>query len=145
MHLHIHTRVKQPYQQVWAGFDETLFRSLAPPFPPVKVLQFDGCLREDVVSLELNFLFFKQQWTSRITDQQTTEKEIFFVDEGTKLPFFLRYWRHKHRLISTPDGHTVIADEIEFKTPFPLMDYLMYPALWAQFMYRKPIYRRVFG
>lgn len=144
MHLHIHTHVHQPLERVWAGFDENLFKHLAPPFPPVRVLRFDGCLRGDVVSLQLNFLLFKQQWTSLITEQQSSQQEIFFVDEGTKLPFFLRYWRHKHRLIKVSDTETVIADEIEFKTPSLFTDYLVYPILWAQFVYRKPIYKRVF-
>jgi ligand-binding SRPBCC domain-containing protein len=143
MKLIIKTPVQQSYQQVWAGFTEDLFLKLSPPFPPVKVIQFDGCQKGDVVELELNFLFFKQRWRSLITDQQTTDSEIFFLDEGVKLPFFLTFWRHRHRIIKNGNG-TIIGDEIEFRTPTLLTNYLFYPLLWAQFAYRKPIYRKYF-
>jgi ligand-binding SRPBCC domain-containing protein len=144
MKLTIQTSVQQSYQQVWAGFTKDLFTKLSPPFPPVKVIRFDGCLKGDVVELELNFLVFKQRWKSLITDQQTTDVDIFFLDEGIKLPFFLSSWRHYHRIIKDSNS-TTIADEIEFRTPTILTDYLLYPLLWAQFAYRKPIYRSVFN
>ena len=144
MKLTIQTSVQQSYQQVWAGFTKDLFTKLNPPFPPVKVIRFDGCLKGDVVELELNFFVFKQSWKSLITDQQTTDVDIFFLDEGIKLPFFLSSWRHYHRIIKCNDN-TIIADEIEFRTPTILTDYLLYPLLWAQFAYRKPIYRSVFN
>jgi ligand-binding SRPBCC domain-containing protein len=143
MKLIIKTHVQQSYQQVWAGFTEDLFTKLSPPFPPVKVIQFDGCKKGDIVELELNFLFFKQRWRSLITDQQTTDTEIFFLDEGVKLPFFLTFWRHQHRIIKNGND-TIIADEIGFRTPTLLTDYFFYPLLWAQFAYRKPIYRKYF-
>ena len=144
MKLTIRTPVQASLAAVWKGFDRKLFDQLSPPFPPVTVLRFDGCLRGDVVSLELNFILFKQVWNSDIIDQQTSDAEIFFIDQGTKLPFFLKAWHHKHRLIKQGTG-TVIADEITFQTPNALLDYLFYPLMWVQFMYRKPIYRRVFG
>ena len=144
MKLTIRTSVGAPLSAVWAGFDRALFNRLSPPFPPVKVLRFDGCMTGDVVSLELNFILFKQVWNSDIIDQKTTDNEIYFIDQGTKLPFFLKAWHHKHRLIRQGEG-TVIADEITYLTPNRLLDYLMYPLLWAQFTYRKPIYRRVFS
>lgn len=144
MKLTIQTSVQQSYQQVWTGFTKDLFTKLSPPFPPVKVIRFDGCLKGDVVELELNFLVFKQSWKSLITDQQTSDVDIFFLDEGIKLPFFLSSWRHYHRIIKGNDN-TIIADEIEFCTPTILTDYLLYPLLWAQFAYRKPIYRSVFN
>lgn len=151
MHLLLQTSVRQPIAQVWAGFDRQLFDQLAPPFPPVEVVRFDGCLKGDVVHLRLNFIFFKQDWISDIVDQQTTgmpnhPDEIFFVDQGTKLPFFLRYWRHWHRLVRDPQtGGTIVVDDITFRTPTLLTDYLFYPLMWLQFAYRKPIYRKVFG
>ena len=144
MKLKIQTSVEKNYLQVWEGFTEDLFNQLSPPFPPVKVMQFDGCQKDDTVELELNFLLFKQRWKSLITDQQSTNTEIFFLDEGVKLPFFLTFWKHRHRIIKNGDS-TIIADEIEFRTPTLLTNYLFYPLLWLQFAYRKPIYRKVFG
>ena len=150
MHLILQTRVASSVQQVWAGFDRQLFDQLSPPFPPVDVVRFDGCLKGDLVHLRLNFLIFKQDWISLIVDQQTLTtangtEEIFFIDQGTQLPFFLAYWHHRHRLLHDADDRTIIVDDITFRTPFWLTDYLFYPLLWLQFAYRKPIYRRIFG
>ncbi|GAB2800318.1 hypothetical protein GCM10027275_52910 [Rhabdobacter roseus] len=143
MKLTLSTSVAAPLARVWRGFDATLFQKLSPPFPPVRLLRFDGSQRGDVVSLELNFLFFKQRWISEITEQAEVPDEIYFVDQGTRLPFFLTYWRHKHRLIRHGQG-TLIRDEIEYRTPLRVLDYLLYPLLYAQFAYRKPIYKKVF-
>ncbi len=145
MRILLDTHVQQSVDQVWAGFDRMLFDRLSPPFPPVDVVRFDGCLTGDVVQLRLNFLVFKQEWTSHIIDQQTTADEIYFVDQGTKLPFFLAYWHHRHRLLRDSSGGTRIVDDITFRTPYRLTDYLLYPVMWLQFAYRKPIYRRIFG
>ena len=144
MHLSLSTSVQQPIQQVWKGFNHNLFDKLSPPFPPVKVVRFDGSNIGDEVHLELNFLLFSQQWISRIIDQKASEDEIYFIDKGIKLPFFLSYWHHKHRLVSTANGCKII-DEITFRTPSILTDYLFFPLLYFQFLYRKPIYRKAFS
>jgi len=149
LNLVLDTIVRQPVSTVWHGFDRQLFDQLSPPFPPVEVVQFDGCLTGDVVHLRLNFLLFRQDWTSDIIDQQTLKTgnlvdEIYFIDKGVKLPFFLRFWQHRHRLLRHESGGTIIRDDITFSTPFWLTNYLMYPLLWVQFAYRKPIYRKRF-
>lgn len=143
MKIVIETLVEKGYLEVKEGFTESLFKRLAPPFPPVNVLRFDGCKKGDQVALELNFILFKQKWISLITDDLTTKEEFYFVDEGTRLPFFLGRWRHKHRIISRGEG-AVIRDEIDFSGPFAWVTPLLLPALWLQFVYRKPIYRKVF-
>jgi ligand-binding SRPBCC domain-containing protein len=143
MTIKIATEVNQSLLKVWEGFDLSLFSKLAPPFPPVEVKEFGGCMKGDKVHLELNFLFFKQDWISDITDQHSSETEIYFIDEGVKLPFFLSYWKHRHRMVKNQSG-TLIIDDITFKTPSLLTDYLFYPLLYLQFLYRKPIYRKVF-
>ncbi|SMD42494.1 Ligand-binding SRPBCC domain-containing protein [Aquiflexum balticum DSM 16537] len=143
MKINIETKVDQNYLAVKEGFDETLFTKLSPPFPPVKLLRFDGSKKGDIVSLELNFLLFKQKWTSEIIEDNTTSKEFYFVDKGVQLPFFLKEWRHRHRLIKVGEN-TVIRDEITYKGAFGIFTVLLYPALYLQFLYRKPIYKKIF-
>ncbi len=149
MYILRQTIVIAPLAEVWARFDRQLFERLSPPFPPVTVVRFDGCQRGDIVQLRLNFLLFQQAWTSLIVEQQETDTEIFFVDEGIQLPFFLRAWRHRHRLIAqrglSGEPQTVIVDEITFQTPNRLTDWVFYPLLWLQFVYRQPIYRQYFN
>jgi ligand-binding SRPBCC domain-containing protein len=145
MHLKIKTVVKQNYLKVKTGFTKELFLSLNPPFPPVVLKEFGGCEKSDIVHLRLNFILFKQDWISEITYDRTDAKVFEFIDEGKKLPFFLKSWKH-HHLVNNIDGErSEIVDDIHFKTPFMLMDYLMYPVLWLQFAYRKPIYRKLFS
>jgi ligand-binding SRPBCC domain-containing protein len=144
MRIVLQTPVQQPPEVVWAGFTRALFERLAPPFPPVELVRFDGSRPGDLVHVRLNFLLFRQDWVSRITEQATTDDEIYFVDEGERLPFFLRYWRHRHRLVRNGRG-TLLIDDITYRTPSRLTDYLLYPAMYAQFAYRRPVYRRVFG
>lgn len=143
MHIKLETPVEQGYLDVKAGFNESLFKKLSPPFPPVKLLRFDGSEKGDLVTLELNFIFFKQKWTSEISEDKTTDLEFYFIDQGVELPFFLKKWKHKHRVISTGIG-SIIRDEIEYEAPFGILTYLLYPALWLQFAFRKPIYREIF-
>ena len=143
MKINISTSVDKNYREVKEGFTEKLFQKLSPPFPPVKLLRFDGSSKGDIVSLELNFLIFRQKWTSEITADHTDEKEFFFIDEGIELPFFLKKWKHKHRVIKQGKG-SLIKDEIEYQGKFGLMSLLLFPLLYGQFLYRKPIYKRFF-
>lgn len=143
MKILIKTQVNQSILKVWEGFDLNLFEALSPPFPPVEVKQFDGCREGDLVNLELNFLFFKQNWISEIIEQRSSETTIYFIDKGIKLPFFLKYWHHQHLLVKEGTG-TIIIDNIEFNTPSTITDFLFYPLLYLQFLYRKPIYKKYF-
>jgi ligand-binding SRPBCC domain-containing protein len=143
MKINIETAVEQNYLQVKEGFDESLFTKLSPPFPPVKLLRFDGSKKGDEVTLELNFIFFKQKWTSLITEDHTDEKEFYFVDQGIELPFFLKEWQHKHRIIKNGSG-SIIRDEITFKAKPRFLGIFLYPAMYLQFLYRNPIYKKYF-
>jgi ligand-binding SRPBCC domain-containing protein len=143
MKIKIQTLVHQPYQEVFKRFDKELFLKLAPPFPPIKLLRFDGCQKGDWVKVQLNFIFFKQNWESYITENEQNESEIYFVDEGKKLPFFLRYWHHKHLIVCQNEQQSWIIDDITYHSPFKLLDYLLYPMMYLQFVYRKPIYRKL--
>lgn len=144
MHLNIKTRVDSNYLSVKEGFNEELFVKLNPPFPPVELKEFGGCTKGDIVHLILNFIFFKQDWISEITFDRTNIEIFEFIDEGKKLPFFLSYWKHHHIVHKVGDQQSEIVDDITFKSPFLIMDYLLFPVLWLQFSYRKPIYKRLF-
>lgn len=143
MRLTLKTKVNSNISAVINGFDQKLFLALNPPFPQVKLKQFDGCETGDVVSLELNFLLFKQVWTSEITEESRTADRWYFVDVGVKLPFFLSGWEHEH-IVEQEDSGSVIIDHIQYRTGTLFTDLLMYPALMLQFAYRRPIYRRFF-
>ena len=144
MKLLLKTRVEQSPREVWAGFNESLFVKLAPPLPRIKLLKFEGSTEGSLVEVEIDFLLFKQIWQSLIVEQQESGNAIRFIDEGRRLPFFLKFWRHRHLIEANSTG-TIITDDIEYRSPAWILDILLYPSLWLQFAYRKPIYRRVFA
>jgi ligand-binding SRPBCC domain-containing protein len=144
MRLTIRTSVAQNYLAVKEGFTQDLFLKLNPPFPPVRLNRFDGSSQGDIVELELNFILFRQTWRSLITEDGQTKQEWYFIDEGVKLPFFLKYWKHHHRVLKQGDGSQIV-DDIHFRSPFWLMDFLLYPVLGLQFLYRKPAYKKFFS
>jgi ligand-binding SRPBCC domain-containing protein len=145
MQLQVRTKIKQPYLQVKEGFNEQLFKKLNPPFPKVVLKRFDGCKKGDLVNMQLNFIAFKQTWESLITADDTTEGYFFFQDEGKQLPFFLKQWKHRHWVRKVDEFNSEIVDDIHFSTGNILTDVFMYPLMKAQFLYRKPIYRKFFN
>jgi len=143
MQIRVATQVAQPLQQVKDGFTQELFLKLNPPFPKVKLLRFDGCKKGDFVELELNFLLAKQKWVSEITFDNETPDRFEFIDEGMALPFPFSYWKHHHILIASEYGCEVI-DQIDYKAGNKFLSVLLYPLLLLQFIYRKPVYKKVF-
>lgn len=146
LRIELSTPVKGHYQAVMRQFDQTLFDQLTPPGAGVELVRFDGSKQGDIVHIRLKLLgFIKQDWISEIIADDTDDQQTYFIDEGTQLPFFLTYWKHKHIVRANGPDKSIIIDDIQFRTPFFLMDFLLYPVLWLQFAYRKPIYRRIFG
>jgi ligand-binding SRPBCC domain-containing protein len=145
MHFTVTTPVEQSAEEVYHNFTGDLLKQLSPPFPLVRILRNDGTRPGDRVHIQLDFLLFKQLWISEITDNDATgPQEFYFVDEGRQLPFFLGAWRHKHRIRRREKGGSEIIDDVTFRGPLPGTDWLIAPALYAQFVYRRPLYRRLF-
>ncbi|MBD1397380.1 hypothetical protein H9Q13_09405 [Pontibacter sp. JH31] len=144
MRLHLKTAVQQDFLSVFHAFDEQLFRRLAPPYPKLKLLRFDGSDVGDQVEVELQTGIKSFRWTSLITEREITDTAAWFIDEGQELPPPLRRWQHKH-LVTKSGNSSVIHDIIDYGTGFKLLDLLLYPLMLAQFGMRKPTYRKVFG
>ena len=140
MQILIETPVAQDYKTVWAGFNEYLFLALKPVFPPLKLLRFDGSMKGDQVHVQI----LNQRFDALIVAQDELENEIYFIDEGQQLPFPLKRWRHRHRILKQAQG-SVIIDDIQYSTGILPLDYLVYPALYFQFASRKPVYQKIFG
>ncbi len=144
MRIEIETLVNGNYKQVSKRFDKELFLALKPPLVQLDLKVFDGCEKGDRVEMELGILGVKQVWKSLITEHGLSEEKSYFVDEGVLLPPPLRKWKHHHILENVNDTQTKIIDDIQFSTGFALLDLIIYPVMYAQFWYRKPIYKRIF-
>ena len=145
MNFTITTSIQQPFLKVKEDFNEHLFKKLNPPFPKVELKRFDGCKKGDVVDMRLLFGPFHQRWESLITADDTTNGYFFFQDEGRVLPFFLKYWKHRHWVKKVDNYSCEIVDDVHFSTGNFFTDLLLLPILQAQFLYRKPVYKRFFA
>jgi ligand-binding SRPBCC domain-containing protein len=81
--------------------------------------------------------------SGKVQGHATYSDEYFFIDEGIELPFFLRFWRHTHRIIAAENGGSVIVDDIEYRTPFWLVPFVA-PVISSQFHARQPLYQEHF-
>jgi len=140
----VSTTVQSSVENIRQKFTADLFVHLNPPFPPVKLLRFGGNEPGAEVELEMNFILFKQRWVSRISAAEVAEKKWFFVDEGIKLPFFLRSWQHIHLVEQTGNG-SAITDRITLRGPVWLPDLVLVVLFKGLMIYRKPVYRKIFG
>ncbi len=130
-------------ETVFAGFDRKLFLQLAPPFPKLNLIRFDGSIKGNEVHLETNFILFKQKWISLIVENGSSESEVYFVDEGITLPFPLKYWRHRH-IVRQVGPSVEIEDNLHFSTKNKMVDILLYLPFYLLFLYRKPVYKKIF-
>lgn len=144
MNLVIKTAVKGNYKDILNKFDLDLFKALAPPGPKMEIVEFTGSKKGDRV--HIRFLSpVKTEWISDITADEVNDQEAFFIDEGTTLPFPLKYWKHKHLIRKIDEQHSEIIDDITYRASNSLLTLLMYPAMFLAFFPRKRIYRKYFS
>jgi ligand-binding SRPBCC domain-containing protein len=128
---------------VFSRFNADLFKALNPPWMPMKLIRFDGCKTGDYVILKPGIPPFSFTWISKITEHGSGKTGFWFTDEGEKLPFFLKQWKHVH-FVANYGTHCVIIDDISFQFSSPVFK-VLYPLLYLQFSYRKQAYLRFFG
>lgn len=138
MNFQIKTLIKNSPPEIFKLFTLDLFIALKPPLTSLKVTRFDGCKKGDEVHLIVN----GQKWISHITENIFNEKEMTFYDEGFVIPFPLKYWFHKHKIIKEDSEHCYVIDDITYQTSFYLLDLLLLPIFLTMFSFRKPIYRK---
>lgn len=144
MNIKIKTKVKGNYRVLMEQFDRKLFEALKPKHADMEIVEFTGSKKGDRVHLRFHQPF-PLEWVSIITEDGENEREAFFIDEGAKLPFPLKYWRHKHIVQKITEDSSYIIDDMTFKGANGLITALMYPAIYAAFYPRKKIYQAYFG
>lgn len=144
MQIKITSQVDAHYLDIAHGFDINLFKALAPPFPKLEVLRFDGCSKGDEVWIVLHVFGAKIKWDALIVEHGQNLEQWYFIDEGKLLPYPLRQWKHKHLVTKINDFKSYIIDDIHYSTGWIVLDYLIFPLLYLQFAMRKPIYKKFF-
>lgn len=138
------TRVKGDRYTVFRNFNEDLFRYLRPPRFLAEIKRYDGTYAGALVEVQFHFPV-KSLMQVRIAEFD--EVKTRFTDQGTILPFGLKTWTHHHQVLpdQTSDTHSLIRDEIFYRSGNTFSDLLFYPVLYLQFFLRKPTYKRYFN
>ncbi len=145
MKIIIQTRVEKNFQLVFNRFNLDLFKALKPPLVQLEVERFDGCKKGDRVHLKMNTFGKIQRWESLITSDSKGDYEFNFVDEGVLIPPPLTKWTHTHRVMKINEVSALIVDDIDYHCKSKIIEALIYPALYAMFLFRVPVYKRVFA
>ena len=144
MQIKVKTPVRESRSKVWSAFNRELFLALAPPYPKVELLRFDGCSVNDEVHLLFKAGFAQLRWDAKIVDEGSTETATYFIDKGTVLPFPLQRWIHVHVIEDNGTGCS-ISDEVTFTSGNGLADLFLYPFLFLTIYFRKFTYLRIFN
>ncbi|MBU6324780.1 MAG: cyclase [Bacteroidetes bacterium] len=107
----------------------------------LRILRYDGQQPGDCFTMQLGPPSLNVRWEGRVTDSGQTPASYWFEDEGLKLPFPLKQWKHRHVVRKSGDG-AVIMDIVSFTTGNGLLDLLCYPFLKAMFVGRIKKYQR---
>lgn len=143
MKILLRTIVDCPIEQVAGNFDRELFEFLLPPHFVATLVNYEGSKPGDRIHLTFK-IPWKSDWISVIKESINESDFYQFIDEGAKLPFGLKKWRHRHQIRRISENQTEIIDDMHFSTTFWLLDLLAWPVLFVSFFPRKRLYRTYF-
>jgi ligand-binding SRPBCC domain-containing protein len=138
MNITLRSKVNGELTAIYKHFDADLFRYLLPP--GAQLIEFGGSKQGDKVHLKLPIA---GEWISEITEDGASEDLCYFIDEGRKLPFPIKEWRHKH-ILHRQGNNTIVEDNMNFSTGNIITDILFYPVLFLSFLPRVWQYKRYF-
>jgi len=138
MNITLKSKVIGDFTEVYNRFDRNLFSYLLPP--GAQLIEFGGSKKGDFVHLKLPLA---GEWISEITENGISACACYFIDEGRKLPFPLKKWKHKH-ILHKAGKSTIIEDNMTFSTGNVITDLLFYPVLLFSFLPRLWQYKSYF-
>ncbi|GEM_PF-158067 len=138
MNITLKSKVYGDLRTVYDRFDADLFRYLLPP--RAQLIEFGGSKKGDRVHLKLPLV---GEWISEIIEDGSSEAKCYFIDEGRKLPFPLKKWKHKH-ILHAEGSRTIIEDNMSYATGNIITDVLFYPLLLLSFLPRIWQYKSYF-
>ena len=139
INITLRSKVRGELTTIYKHFDADLFRYLLPP--GAQLIEFGGSKQGDIVHIKLPIA---GEWISEITEDGVSTDTCYFIDEGRKLPFPLKAWRHKH-ILHRAGNSTIIEDQINYATGNILADLLIYPVLYLSFLPRVSQYKQYFN
>lgn len=144
MRVKVSTKVNCNYKTVFNDFELPLFKVLIPPQLTMEIIKFTGSRKGDIVHIK----FLKPiigEWMSNITEDGVNEREAYFIDEGTLMPFGITIWKHKHIISNLDNESCLITDNIYFETNNFFRSVFYLPLVWIGMLKRKKVYRKYFN
>jgi ligand-binding SRPBCC domain-containing protein len=138
MNITLKSKVVGDLHTIYNKFDQHLFKYLLPP--GAQLIAFGGSKKGNIVHLKLPLA---GEWISEITEDEISDDVCYFIDEGKKLPFPLKDWKHIHRLHRV-GNKTIIEDNMTFSTGSFIADLMFYPILLVSFLPRVWQYKSYF-
>lgn len=143
MRIVINSPVNASFEKVSEDFGEDLFTFLLPPKFIAGLVAYEGSTPGSKVHIRFKFPL-PTDWISIIKSEEKTNGKYVFVDEGEKLPFGLKSWKHIHSIVKAGEQSTEIIDDMNFSTGLKLFDLFIYPVLYLSFSPRKKLYKKYF-
>jgi len=143
MRILLESSVKCSYEKVSNDFSSDLFEFLLPPKFVTSLVAYEGSKPGSKVHIRFK-LPWPSDWISIIKSETKDTGKYIFIDEGEKLPFGLKVWKHIHSVIKIDDEQTRIIDDMSFSTGIKVFDFFVYPVLYLSFYPRKKLYKKYF-
>jgi len=143
MHIRLVTTVKKPFSIVYKNFNESLFKFLLPPLRLASIERNEGQNPGDIIEIRFNLPFIPN-WKVIIKETWLNKKEYGFIDRGLKVPFYIIYWKHIHRVVTRDAKTSFIVDDIEYESHWKWLDYLLYMPFFLMFYPRKFLYKKFY-
>ncbi|QKS70997.1 hypothetical protein FLK61_30220 [Paenalkalicoccus suaedae] len=114
------TEINKPIKDVWEFFQTNENLVAITGFPKITLLGDKDVFEGSHVHLKMDFFLVKLDWQGEITK---VVPEAYFMDEGKKLPFPFKEWRHVHAFKELSPSKTKMIDRVEFSSyvPAPLI------------------------
>jgi len=110
------TEIAKPKSEVWSFFQTNKNLAAITAFPKINILGDVDVFEGASVHLQLDFFVIKLHWQGKITK---VVHEAYFIDEGERLPFPFKSWKHVHAFKKISDNETKMIDRVEYEAYVP--------------------------
>ena len=111
-------------------------------FQPVKIVNWSG-IESGVIAYFKLWFFGWKDFKVKHEEYKLSNKKLFFIDTGLKLPFGISFWKHIH-IVEHHGKNTIIKDIVSYSHPNNFIGFLLFPMLMFPIIIRRLLYRLYF-
>ncbi|UTR14528.1 hypothetical protein MM221_18535 [Salipaludibacillus sp. LMS25] len=110
------TIIDESLTEIWRFFQSTENLAKMTRVPKIAVLGDSNVYEGAKVYLRLNFLLLNFFWKGIISEKVD---EVYFIDEGERLPWPIRSWEHIHTFKALSHNQTQMIDRVSVRSFLP--------------------------